>query len=63
MWELDALPAVVIGGILLFGARVSLWGTFMGVILFKLINNGLILAQLDTFWQMVVTGLIILIAV
>ena len=58
MWELDAIAAVVIGGTSLFGGRGSLWGTFMGVILLKLINNGLTLAQLDTFWQMVVTGLI-----
>lgn len=63
MWELDAIAAVVIGGTSLFGGRGSLWGTFMGVILLKLINNGLTLAQLDTFWQMVVTGIIILIAV
>ncbi|MEL6685980.1 MAG: ABC transporter permease, partial [Pseudomonadota bacterium] len=63
MWELDAIAAVVIGGTSLFGGRGSLWGTFMGVILLKLINNGLTLAQLDTFWQMVVTGIIILVAV
>ncbi len=63
MWELDAIAAVVIGGTSLFGGRGSLWGTFMGVILLKLINNGLTLAQLNTFWQMVVTGGIILIAV
>ena len=63
MWELDAIAAVVIGGTSLFGGRGSLWGTFMGVILLKLITNGLTLAQFDTFWQMVVTGLIILIAV
>jgi ribose/xylose/arabinose/galactoside ABC-type transport system permease subunit len=63
MWELDAIAAVVIGGTSLFGGRGSIWGTFMGVMLLKLINNGLTLAQLDTFWQMVVTGLIILVAV
>lgn len=63
MWELDAIAAVVIGGTSLFGGRGSVWGTFMGVILLKLINNGLTLAQLNTFWQMIVTGLIILIAV
>ncbi|MEL7098366.1 MAG: ABC transporter permease [Pseudomonadota bacterium] len=63
MWELDAIAAVVIGGTSLFGGRGSLWGTFMGVILLKLINNGLTLAQLNTFWQMVVTGGIILVAV
>jgi len=63
MWELEAIAAVVIGGTSLFGGRGSVWGTFMGVVLLKLINNGLTLAQLNTFWQMVVTGLIILIAV
>ncbi len=63
MWELDAIAAVVIGGTSLFGVRGTLIGTFMGVILLKLIGNGLTLAQLDTFWQMVVLGLIILIAV
>ena len=63
MWELDAIAAVVIGGTSLFGGRGTIWGTFMGVILIKLINNGLTLAQLNTFWQMVVTGMIILIAV
>lgn len=62
-WELDAIAAVVIGGTSLFGGRGTVWGTFMGVILLKLINNGLTLAQLNTFWQMIVTGLIILLAV
>ena len=47
----------------MFGGRGSLWGIFTGVILLKLINNGLTLAQLNTFWQMVVTGLIIMVAV
>jgi len=63
MWELDAIAAVVIGGTSLFGGRGTIIGTFMGVILLKLINNGLTLAQLETFWQMVVLGLIILVAV
>lgn len=63
MWELDAIAAVVIGGTSLFGGRGTLIGTLMGVILLKLIGNGLTLAQLDTFWQMVVLGLIILVAV
>lgn len=62
-WELDAIAAVVIGGTSLFGGRGTILGTFLGVILLKLIRNGLTLAQLDTFWQMVVTGIIILIAI
>jgi len=63
MWELDAIAAVVIGGTSLFGGRGSILGTFLGVILLKLIANGLTLAQLNTFWQMVVLGMIILLAV
>jgi ribose/xylose/arabinose/galactoside ABC-type transport system permease subunit len=63
MWELEAIAAVVIGGTSPFGGRGWVWGTFMGVILLKLINNGLTLAQLNTFWQMVVTGIIIVLAV
>lgn len=63
MWELDAIAAVVIGGTSLFGGRGSILGTFLGVILLKLISNGLTLAQLNTFWQMVVLGMIILLAV
>jgi ribose/xylose/arabinose/galactoside ABC-type transport system permease subunit len=63
MWELDAIAAVVIGGTSLFGGRGSIIGTFLGVILLKLINNGLTLAQLETFWQIVVTGMIIVMAV
>mgnify|MGYP003770711363 FL=1 len=63
MWELDAIAAVVIGGTSLFGGRGSILGTFLGVILLKLINNGLTLAQLNTFWQMIVLGMIILLAV
>jgi ribose/xylose/arabinose/galactoside ABC-type transport system permease subunit len=63
MWELDAIAAVVIGGTSLFGGRGSVIGTFLGVILLKLINNGLTLAQLETFWQIVVTGMIIVMAV
>ncbi|NOX35770.1 MAG: ABC transporter permease [Deltaproteobacteria bacterium] len=63
MWELDAIAAVVIGGTSLFGGRGSVIGTFLGIILLKLINNGLTLAQLETFWQMIVTGMIIIMAV
>lgn len=63
MWELDAIAAVVIGGTSLFGGRGSIIGTFLGIILLKLINNGLTLAQLETFWQIVVTGMIIIMAV
>ena len=63
MWELDAIAAVVIGGTSLFGGRGTILGTFLGVLLLKLINNGLTLAQLNTFWQMIVLGMIILLAV
>ena len=68
-YELLAIAAVVIGGTSLFGGRGTIWGTFLGVLLIKIINNGFIQSGLastsneGTFVQMMLTGTIILIAV
>ena len=68
-YELLAIAAVVIGGTSLFGGRGTIWGTFLGVLLLKIINNGFIQSGLagssneGTFVQMMLTGTIILIAV
>ncbi|MGB1082246.1 MAG: ABC transporter permease subunit [Alphaproteobacteria bacterium] len=68
-YELLAIAAVVIGGTSLFGGRGTIWGTFLGVLLLKVINNGFIQSGLagtsneGTFVQMMLTGVIIMIAV
>ncbi len=61
--ELDAIAAVVIGGTSLTGGRGSLAGTFAGVLLMRLIRNGLNLVNVDSNWQRVAIGGIIMAAV
>lgn len=61
--ELDAIAAVVIGGTSLSGGKGNLAGTFAGALLMRVIRNGLNIANVDSNWQRVVIGAIIIIAV
>jgi ribose transport system permease protein len=61
--ELDIITAVLLGGIALSGGRGSLVGTFLGSLIIGVINNGLILTGVQIYWQSVVRGLILIIAV
>jgi ribose transport system permease protein len=61
--ELSAIAAVILGGTSLFGGFGSIVGTLFGALLIGLINNGLILAGLDSSQQQVVRGVIIILAV
>ncbi len=58
-YELDAIAAVVIGGTSLFGGRGSLLGTIVGVLIIGVINNGLNLLDVSSYWQQIIKGLII----
>lgn len=61
--ELDAIAAVVIGGTSLMGGRGSVIGTLVGVLIFGLLSNILVLQEVPTNWQLVFKGGIIVIAV
>lgn len=61
--ELDIITAVLLGGVALTGGRGSLIGTFLGSLIIGVINNGLILVGVQIYWQSVVRGLILIIAV
>jgi ribose transport system permease protein len=61
--ELSAIAAVILGGTSLFGGAGSVIGTLFGSLMISLINNGLILAGLETSQQQVVRGAIIILAV
>jgi ribose transport system permease protein len=62
-YELDSIAAVVIGGTSLNGGRGSIFGTVLGCLIIGVLNNGLFLLNVSPFWQQVVKGFVILIAV
>jgi len=61
--ELDVITAVILGGTSLNGGRGRLSGTFIGLLLLGVVNNGLVLVGVPAFWQQVVKGAILLLAV
>ena len=62
-YELDAIAAVVIGGTSLNGGKGTVWGTLIGAVIIGVLNNGLVLLNVSPFWQQVVKGGVILLAV
>jgi ribose transport system permease protein len=62
-YELASITPVVLGGTRLAGGVGGVWGTFVAVILINLLNNLLNFLQVSTFYQWVVQGAIILLAV
>ncbi len=62
-YELDAIAAVVIGGTSLRGGKGRIWGTVVGVLLLTLISNMITAYHIDTNWQGLVRGIVILVAV
>lgn len=62
-YEMDAIAAVVIGGVSLSGGKGTVIGTIVGALIIGVLNNGLDLLNVSSYWQSVVKGLIIIGAV
>lgn len=62
-YELQAIAAVIIGGTSLLGGRGSILGTLIGALIMSVLINGLRIMSIQTEWQNVVIGVVILIAV
>lgn len=62
-FEMTVIAAVVIGGANILGGSGSILGTLIGVLILGVIQNGMVLTHVETYWQNVVMGLIIIIAV
>jgi len=62
-YELDAIAAVVIGGTSLAGGQGTVIGSIVGALVIGVINNGLNLLNVHSYWQMVAKGAIIVLAV
>jgi ribose/xylose/arabinose/galactoside ABC-type transport system permease subunit len=57
---LDAIAAVILGGTSILGGKCSLIGTIFGVLLLRILQNGLLLIGVPSLWQPVVTGVLII---
>jgi erythritol transport system permease protein len=62
-FELNAIAAVVLGGTSLMGGRGTIVGTLLGAFVIGVLADGLVLMGVSEFWQMVVKGLVIVLAV
>ncbi|MGB8814925.1 MAG: ABC transporter permease [Paracoccaceae bacterium] len=62
LWELDAIAAAAIGGASLMGGRGSILGTLIGCIILGTLRNGLTLLNVQAFYQLLATGIIIIVA-
>ena len=62
-YELDAIAAVALGGTSMSGGRGKITGTFAGVLIIAVLNNGLNILGVSTYYQEVIKAIVILIAV
>ncbi len=62
-FELDAIAAVVLGGTSMRGGVGTIGGTVIGALIIAVLNNGLNLLNINSFWQLIVKGVVILLAV
>lgn len=61
--EMDVITAVVLGGTSMSGGKGKLWSVVIGVLIIGVLTNGLTMINVSSYWQKVIKGLIILIAV
>ena len=60
---MNVITAVVLGGISLAGGKGSILGTLLGVLILAVLNNGMVLLSVQTFYQMMVRGAVLMLAV
>jgi ribose transport system permease protein len=63
MYELNAIAAVVMGGTSLSGGKGSIYGTFVGVLVLGVLQNGFSILNISTYYQQILLGVIIIVAV
>ncbi len=62
-WEMIAISSVVLGGTSMSGGVGTIGGTIIGVLVITVLNDGMIMMGVSTFWQMVIKGVVIISAV
>jgi D-xylose transport system permease protein len=63
MMELDAIAAAVIGGTSLLGGQGTVWGALLGALVMASLDNGMSLLNTESFWQPIIKGAILVVAV
>ena len=61
--ELNAIAAAVLGGTSMSGGRGTIGGTIIGAFVIGILSDGLVMMGVSSFWQMVIKGLVIIVAV
>ncbi len=62
-YEMTLIAAVVIGGTSFSGGKVSVLGTFLGVLLLSMIESGMVISKVPVYWQEMVKGAVIILAI
>ena len=62
-WEMNAIASVVLGGTSMSGGMGTIGGTIIGVLVITVLNDGMIMMGVSSFWQMVIKGVVIIVAV
>lgn len=62
-WELNVIAAVVIGGVSLWGGSGTIAGAVIGLLIMQVVNTGLIIINVDPYWQTFAVGAIMILAV
>lgn len=60
---LNSIAAVIIGGVSMYGGRGNVIGTVIGALIIAILVTGLIMLQVEPFWQWVVVGIVVILAV
>ena len=60
---MTALSAVILGGAALTGGKGTIFGTFLGSCVLAILNNGMTLLSVGSYWQYIIIGLVLLAAV
>ena len=61
--NLEAITAVVLGGTSLFGGRGTIIGTLIGALIVGVLRNGLVLMGVESVYQVLITGILVIVAV
>ena len=62
-WEMNAIASAVLGGTSMAGGIGSIGGTIIGAFVIGILSDGMVLAGVSEFWQLIIKGIVIIIAV